>query len=197
MLTAEQIQNLKRTNVSKSAEKTQQRAEELLRHAKLAQKKAIRELAGVSSQVMHNIYSTGNISIKMVIAISQTLNVSPFYLIGAADEPGEFSDAALRDLLLKNGYRSLVAAMELAEKKKRADVQREAEASAPQPAIDETPVDSADPAPPPAEPQLPPESNAVSEADLHVLLDAVAIQSKAGIPSARNKLDQIKLLLLV
>lgn len=194
MLTAEQIQNLKRTNVSKSAEKTRQRAEELLRPAKIAQKKVIRELAGVSTQVLHSIYSTGNISIKMVIAVSQTLNISPFYLTGAADEPGECSDATLRDLLLKYGYRSLVASLELAEKKKRAD------AAAPQPAggeaSEEQLVDAANFIPLPAEPQWQLDINALDETDLRFLLSGIAIQAKAGIPSAKERLEKIMRLLL-
>jgi len=54
----------------------------------------------------------------MVIAISQTLNVDPFYLTGEADEPGEFTDEALRALLLKRGYRKFVAGLELGRKEK-------------------------------------------------------------------------------
>ena len=124
MLSAQQIQNLKRTNVSKSAERTRQRFEEIFKPAKIKEKQAIRALAGVTSQVAHNTYSTGNISIKMVIAVSQVLNVNPFYLTGEADEPGEFSDEALRGLLLKHNYRDLIASIELAEKKKQPDTRQ-------------------------------------------------------------------------
>ena len=117
MLSAEQIQGLKRTNISVSSDKTKLRFEEIFKPAKIKQKQAVRELAGVTSQVAHNIYNTGNISIKMVLAVSQVLNVNPFYLTGEADEPGEFSGEALRDLLLKHGYSDLAASIELPEKK--------------------------------------------------------------------------------
>ena len=96
LLSAEHLEKTKRTNVSVNPVITRQRVEELLRPAKIAQKKAIRELAGVSAQVFHSIYSKGNISIKMVIAVSQVLNVSPFYITGESDERGEFSGEALR-----------------------------------------------------------------------------------------------------
>ena len=137
MLTAEQIKDLKRSNASIDPAKTKQRAEELLRPAKIAQKQAIRELAGVSTQVLSNIYRTGVISIKMVIAISQTLNVDPFYLTGEADEPGEFTDEALRALLLKRGYRKFVASLELPERKKRPYTRRASPEEAAEPAPSE------------------------------------------------------------
>jgi len=191
MLTAEQIQGakLKRTNVSVNAEATKQRAEELLRHAKIATKKAIRELADISPQVFHSIYSKGSISIRMVIAVSQTLNVNPFFLTGEADEPGEFSDEALRALLMKHKYRDLAASLGLSEKRKR-------RAKLEEPAAVDAPAEVSIAAPPPAEPQLPPGNDTVDEADLHLLIRAVAIKAKAGIPAAKERMDQIKRLLL-
>jgi transcriptional regulator with XRE-family HTH domain len=193
LLSVELLQKTKRTNVSADPAKTRRRVEEILRPARLAQKKAVRELAGVTTQVFHTIYSKGNISIRMVIAISQVLDVSPFYLTGEADEPGAFSEEALRDLLLKHKYRDLVASLELPEKKKRL---AKAEEPTQQPAADEAPPAEAEDSPLPAEPQLPPGSGAIDEADLHLLLSAASIQAKAGIPSAKERMDQIKRLLL-
>ena len=54
-----------------------------------------------------------------MIAISQVLNVSPFFITSESDERGAFSGEALRDLLLKHKYRELVASLELPEKKNR------------------------------------------------------------------------------
>jgi len=53
MLTAEQIQEsvLKRSNISVSSEKTKQRFEEIFKPAKIKDKQAVRELAGVTPQV--------------------------------------------------------------------------------------------------------------------------------------------------
>lgn len=201
MLSAEQIKGLKRSNASSDPEKTKLRAEELLRHAKIKEKQAIRELAGVTTQVLSNIYRTGTISIKMVIAISQTLNVDPFYLIGEADEPGEYTDEALRTLLLKRGYRAFVASLELAERKKRPYTRRaepeeaapQAEAEAPEEPAADAP---AEPAPLP-EPEAPPaECPSLDEADLLLLLGAVILKAKAGSPAAKDRLEQITRLLL-
>jgi len=195
MLTAEQIQgaNLKRTNISVNAEATKQRVEEILRPAKIAQKKAIRELAGVTAQVFHNIYERGNISIKMVIAISQTLNLNPFYITGKADEPGVYSVEALRDLLLKHGYRALVAELELSEKKKRPYNRRE-------PAVTETAATETEEAPAVEEVQALPPAPApavqLEEAEQFALLVALRIRGKAGIDGAKERLEQINQLLL-
>ena len=193
MLSAEQIQGLKRTNVSVSSEKTKLRFEEIFKPAKIKQKQAVRELAGVTSQVAHNIYNTGNISAKMVIAVSQVLNVNPFYLTGEADEPGEFSDEALRELLMKHNYRDLVASIELPEKKKRPYTRRqpavtEAAVAETEEAPEEQSVNAADA---PAAPVFP-----LEEADQVAMLRALHIRAKAGIAGAQERLHQINQLLL-
>jgi hypothetical protein len=194
MLSAEQIQSLKRVNISVSSEKTKLRFEEFFKPAKIAQKKAVRELAGVTSQVAHNIYTNGNISAKMVIAVSQVMNVNPFYLTGEADEPGAFSDEALRDLLLKHKYRDLVAGLELPEKKKRpytrhavpdaVAVEDAAEADAP--VADAEAVED-----PPLVAVI-----MLEEADQMAMLRALHIQVKAGIAGAKERLEKINQLLL-
>jgi len=197
LLSAEHLQKTKRSNVSVNPAITRQRVEELLRPAKLVQKKAVRELAGVTTQVFHTIYSKGNISIRMVVAISQVLNVSPFYITGETDERGEFSSEALRDLLLKHKYRELVAELELPERKKRPYTRRALqEVPAAQPVAEEAPAMETESAPPPAEPQLPPGSDTIDESELHLLLSAVAIRAKAGIPVAKERMEKIKRLLL-
>ena len=188
MLTAEQIQEskLKRSNISVSAELTKLRFEEIFKPAKIKQKQAVRELAGVTSQVAHNIYNTGNISIKMVVAVSQTMNVNPFYLTGKVDEPGEFTDAALRDLLLAYGYRDLVAGLERAEKKTRR----------------EKPATEAVAAPVEVEPEAvevltaPAPAVSLEESEQFALLVALRIRAKAGIDGAQARLDEINQLLL-
>jgi transcriptional regulator with XRE-family HTH domain len=200
MLTAEQLQKLKRTNISVNAEATKQRVEEIFRHAKLKQKQAVRELAGISTQTVSNVYRTGGISAKMALALAQVLDVSPFYLTGEADEPGEFSEAEQRKLLLKHGYRALVAAIELAENEKqpRRAMQEElqpAMAAAPAAANAEVEIDP-EAAELLAAPAISPDINAIGVADLLLLLSAIAVKAKAGIPSAKERLEKIKRLLL-
>ena len=195
MLTAEQIQEskLKRTNVSVSSEKTKQRFEEIFKPAKIRDKQAVRELAGVTSQVAHNIYNTGNISIKMVIAVSQVLNVNPFYLTGKADERGEYTDAALRDLLLAYGYRDLVARIELPEKKKRPYTRhaKPEEAMVAKAAEEESAAEEAVP-----EASVPAPVFPLEEADQLAMLRALHIRAKAGIDGAKENLEKINQLLL-
>jgi hypothetical protein len=194
MLSAEQIQGLKRVNISVSPEKTKLRFEEIFKPARIKQKQAVRELAGVTSQVAHNIYNTGNISAKMAIAVSQTLNVSPFYLTGEADEPGAFSDEALRDLLLKHKYRELVASMELPEKKKRPYTRR----AVPDTAVTEDAAEEEAPVADDAAVEDPPLVAVImlEEADQMAMLRALHIQVKAGIAGAKERLEKINQLLL-
>lgn len=190
LLTAETIQELKRTNISVSPDKTKQRVEEFMRPAMIAQKKAIRELAGVSPQVTHSIYASGKISIKMVIAISQTLNLDPFYLTGQSDEPGEYSDAALRELLLKHGYRALVASLELAEAKPKRPYTRRKKPEQEVPSESNVQQGKKD-----AEALLP-LAAVLSEEDQQALLRALHVRCKAGIVGAKERLDKINQLLI-
>jgi len=189
MLTAEQIQEskLKRSNISVNSDKTKLRFEEIFKPAKIKDKQAVRELAGVTSQVAHNIYNTGNISIKMVIAVSQTLNVNPFYLTGEADEPGEFSDEALRKLLMQHGYRDLVARLELKRPYNRREKPADEEAVAVPVEVEPEAVEIlATPAP----------AVALEESEQFALLAALRVRAKAGIDGAQARLDEINRLLL-
>jgi len=200
MLTADQVQKLKRTNISQDAEKTMQRAKDLWKGLKLVQRNAVKELAGVSSQSVYKVYNDGGISIKLAIAFAQTLGISPYYLTGEADEPGEYSDTLIRELLLKNGYQKLVAELELPETKpaKRKYERR------PKPEAEEVPTEIVaeeiapveEPAPQPDYvPQLPPGSDTLTAEDLQNLIFALCVQAKAGIATSKEKLDQIKLVI--
>jgi len=200
MLNTTQLQQLKRTNISKDAGKTKQRAKDLWKGLKLVQRQAIKDLAGVSSQSIYKVYNDGGISVKVALAFAQTLNINPLYLTGEADEPGECSDAIVRELLLKYGYQKLVAEIKLPEVKpeKRKYTRRE------KPEAEEAPADSSDEDDASAEgttdlpdpvPQLPPGSDALTADDLQQLVVALYVQAKAGISCSKEKLDQIKLII--
>jgi len=192
MLNTAQLEQLKRTNISQDAEKTKLRITELWQGLKIKQKQAIRELAGITAQPIYRTQETGTISAKVVLAIAQTLNINPFYLTGETDEPGECAEAAVRELLLKYGYRELAASMEPAKRKYERHIKPAPEES---PEEEEAPVE--EPAPPP-EPnaQLPPGSDALTAEDLQNLIFALYVQSKAGIATAKEKLDKIKQIIL-
>jgi transcriptional regulator with XRE-family HTH domain len=187
MLTVEQFQaaKFKRTNISVNAELTKQRVDDLFRHAKIKQKQEVRSLADISTQTVSNVYRNGSISIKMAIALSQVLDVNPFYLTGEADERGVFSEEAIRDLLLKHKYRDLASSLKLPEREKRPYKRRE------QPA-EPGPVEVAKA----VEPAFSPDLSMIEAADAQVLLRAWAVRAKAGIAGAQERLDKVRQLLL-
>ena len=200
MLDTARLQQLKQTNISVDSEKTRQRALELWQGLRIKQKQAIRELAGITAQPIYRTQETGNISARLAIAFAQSLNVNPFYLTGEADEPGECSEAVIRELLLKFGYQKLVAEIEWAEaesaKRKYTRHEKPEPEEAPADALtedDEVPVEEPQPEP---VVQLPPSSDALTAEDLQQLVVALYVQAKAGITNAKEKLDQIKLIML-
>ena len=197
-LTATQLQQLKRTNISVDSEKTRQRAEQLWKAQKIKRKQAVLALADSTSQTVYRIYNQGGISIKMSLALAQELNVSPHYLTGAVDVPGEFTDEAMRELLRKHGYKALLAELQPAEKEKSSYKKREKPADAEEAlAASEVTLESQPEAPLLAPvPALPPNSEALTEDDFKLLFHALNIQAKAGIASTKEKFAQIRLVLL-
>ena len=194
MLDTAQLQQLKRTNISQAPEKTKQRVTELWQGLKIKQKQAIRSLADVTAQPIYRTQETGTISARLVLAFAQSLNISPYYLTGEADEPGECTDELIRDLLLKYGYRELVASLEPIKRKYEKRVKAEAEEVPVEEAAEEDV--QADETPAAAEVQLPPGSDAMTAEDLQQLIFALYVQAKAGITASKEKLDQIKLIIL-
>ncbi|MDR2752976.1 MAG: hypothetical protein LBB50_01545 [Oscillospiraceae bacterium] len=186
MLTSEQLKQVKRTNVSVDSEKTKVRVAQVWKAAKVAQKQTARRLADVSAQTVYRVYNTGGISVKMALALAQSLNLNPLYLTGEADDPGKYEDAQARALLLKHGYQKLVASTELPNKQKEPYAAKPVEK--PKPVAPEETI--APPEPPIADSELP-------EEDFVILFRALGIQSKAGVPAARARLAQIKQLLIV
>jgi len=201
MLDTAQLQQLKRTNVSVDSEKTKQRVTDLWKGLKIKKKQEIRELAGTTAQPIYRTQETGNISARMAIAFAQSLGVSPAYIIGEVDEPGECTEVAIRDLLLKYGYRELAASIVIpADKPAKRKYERRTKPEAVEAAVDasEEEKDSVEEPAPQPEPaaQLPPGSDTLTSDELQRLIDALYIQAKAGIASSKEKLEQIKLIML-
>ena len=198
MLDAKHIQQLKQSDISKNAEKTKERVGRIWKAATAEQKSTVLELAGVISATVYRIYRTGSISAKLTVSLAQVFNLSPLYFTGATDNLGECSDTTLRKLLLELGYKKLVADANL----KRAYHRKN-------PTADATPVapilesDGVDINPEATTllfvqqtQQVPPDCGALVETDYQVLFQALHIQLKAGIPTAREKLAQIYAILL-
>ena len=194
MLTTAQLEQLKRTNISKDPEKTKERVTALWQGLKIKQKQAIRELAGTTAQPIYRTQETGNISARMTLAFAQSLGVSPAYIIGEADEPGECTEAAVRELLQKHGYKALLAELQPMERQKRAYTRHPK--PEPEEALAQAAEEDAEEGPAAPETQLPSSSDTLTAEDLQNLIFALYVQAKAGITSSKEKLDQIKLIIL-
>jgi len=192
MLNQATIKQLKQSNISVDGDKTQERVAALWKAASSQQKAAVKALADVATQTVYRVYNTGSISAKLAVAISQALNVDPFYLTGESDEAGECSGAALRELLQKHGYRKLLAEREIAEKKVTRKLKEAEEAEAAE-------AEAAD-----AEEAAPAEEAVITEApqmelaaeELQLLLSALLLRAKAGAPGAAESLAKVTRLLL-
>ena len=107
MFDAARIQELKQVNVSTDAEKTKQRATEVWKSASKEDQATILNLADVARSTVQRAYKTGNMSAKLIVPFSQTLDIDPFYLTGQADERGVCTEDALRSFLSGLGYQNL------------------------------------------------------------------------------------------
>ena len=211
MLTAEQLGTLKQVNISADPEKTAQRTEQLWKSQKNATKNELIEYAGCTAATMRRIYKTGAIHMKLALAFAQMLNINPFYLTGEADEPGEFSNALLLQLLEQHGYKKLVEDLAPPEPAEDAPKPKRKYTRKAKPVVEEAPADEqeveAEAAPEPeveAEPEpgvmleravaapAPAAEIDIPEEDLQALLHSLAILARAGIAGAQEKLAAVK-----
>jgi len=193
MISSELIQKLKQSNISKDGPKTSVRVQEIWKGASAAQKQAVCELSGSAKATVYRIFKTGGISAKLAIALSQVLGLDPRYLTGEADERGEYVEADAAKFLSRLGYDKLLNEQEKAARVAQRELARqkkEAPAAAPG---EEAPAAAAEEKPAAKEA---PVNEIVTNADILVLLQALEIRAKAGIPEAKQLLGQIKILLL-
>ena len=106
-ITKEMLSPIKRSNVSRDYDKTKLRVKEDFLAIRNKQKTAIIELCGLKRTSVYRVFREGAISARIVLAMSQILNVSPFYYTGESDEKDECSDALLLSFLEKKGLRDL------------------------------------------------------------------------------------------
>lgn len=104
MLKAEFIKELKQTNVSESMEKTMERLRATWSPLATPEREEILTLAGLKKPSIERAYKTGNVSAKILAAVSQVLSVDPYYLAGKTDEQRPFDDALLIQFLNDVGY---------------------------------------------------------------------------------------------
>lgn len=200
MFTEEFIQNLKQTSVSVDPEKTKQRVSDLWKSASNEDKLLIEKLAGVSRASIARVYKTGSVSAKIVVPMCQTLNVSPGFLTGEADEKGESSDNELREFLLKHNYEKSLS--ELDKNIKKGPRKKRGATKPEQPAVgdnkadrasEEMSVEQVNEAPAP-EPSTLTDIN-LDEEEMILLLRAAILKARQG-GESEDKLSKIKTLLL-
>jgi hypothetical protein len=118
MLSVEQMQRLKRSNVSVDADKTMERFKEDFGASSAGQKRVMEEVSGQAINSYYRIGQTGAISVRLALAMANEFNVTPFYYSGETDEKDPCSDIAVKRFLEANGYDDIAAELE-APKKKR------------------------------------------------------------------------------
>jgi hypothetical protein len=106
-ITNEMMSSLKRTNVSKDADKTKDRVKADFLAARNKHKTAIDELSGLKRTSVYRVFREGAISPKIVLAMAQVLNVSPYYYTGEVDEKGECTVEQLHSFVAAKGFREL------------------------------------------------------------------------------------------
>jgi hypothetical protein len=129
LITKEMIATLKRTNVSKDAEKTKERVKESFFAAKNKVKSQIEDLTGLKRTSIYRVFREGAVSAKVVCAMAQILNVSPFYYTGEADEKGECTDALLHSFLIQKGFREQAYQIAPDRKPRKTEAKEDAPAS--------------------------------------------------------------------
>lgn len=149
ILNPQQMSGLKKSNLSKAPEKTKMRIAEDFKSQSNAVKNQIEELSGLSRAAIRNAYGSGVVSAKIVLALAQVLDVSPFYYTGVIDEKGDCSKETLTRFLTEHGYDALAGDLQDAEKPIKRKYNRKPKAeSAPQldtPAATEVAVETEQP----------------------------------------------------
>jgi len=85
------ISQLKQTNISEDLEKTKERTEKLWKSLNQKTKQEVLSILGLKVTSIYRAYNTGNISAKIITALSTICNVNPYYLTGESDDFGESS----------------------------------------------------------------------------------------------------------
>jgi len=193
MITSAMIQQLKQSNISKDGPKTSARVQEIWKAASAAQKQAVCELSGSAKATVYRIFKTGGISAKLALALSQVLNLDPRYLTGEADDRGDYAGADVTKFLSRLGYDKLLNEQEKAARVAQRELARQKK-EAPAAVAENAPAAAAAEEKPAAKEA--PVKDIVTNEDILVLLQALEIRAKAGIPEAKQLLGQIKILLL-
>ncbi|MCL2363468.1 MAG: hypothetical protein FWC71_02265 [Defluviitaleaceae bacterium] len=98
------IQKLKQSNISTTPEKTTERVRSIWRPLSRNTRNDILTLADVKKPSIERAYKTGNISAKIVVSMSQVLELDPRYILGTSDEQRPFNSDLLIEFLKEHNY---------------------------------------------------------------------------------------------
>ena len=105
MVTPELVALLKQVNVSRDKEKTAERVKNAFSAASRKDKHTIEELSGQKRTSIYRVFKTGSVSAKVILPLSEVLNISPYWFIGETDEQESCSDALVLRFLEERGYK--------------------------------------------------------------------------------------------
>lgn len=173
MLNEIEIQSLTRRDVSKNADLTKERTQAAWKSASSQTKDEMLERSGLSRGTVYRVFKTGSISARLIVSMAQVLNISPQYLTGETDEPGECDANNLTRFLRKNGYGDIL--------KKQVQQSRQKEKSKEQPVpVPLAPAPASTTEPPP---ELRPEGCAfpqLTEEEWITVFRAMLLRAKSG-----------------
>jgi hypothetical protein len=133
MLTEKQFEVLKKTNLSVDAQKSKDRISADFKKASADMKKKAIELSGLTRSTFYNAFQKGSASPKIVLAMAQTLGVSPYYYTGEHDKKDELS-ADILDAFLKEKSLSVTEKPKTTKAKAKAKPKAKVKAKAAEPA---------------------------------------------------------------
>ena len=93
-----------KSNLSVDNQLTKERVRVLVESATPQQKRDIVSTLKLTDSSIEYVYATGEINVFVTTLVSRTLNVSPYYLTGETDIPGEYSKEDVDSFLIVKGY---------------------------------------------------------------------------------------------
>jgi hypothetical protein len=104
MLDRESMSKLKKSNISKDAEKTKERVRAAWKPLKKDIRNEILEYADLKQVTVERAYTNGGVSAKLVAAFSQILRIDPLYLTGQSDDQRQYREPMIIKFLTDLGY---------------------------------------------------------------------------------------------
>ena len=118
MLTTEQMKTLKQVNVSVNAELTKERVKNDFSAAANNVKNDIVRMSGQKRSAYYRVFKTGMINARLLLALSQALNVSPLYYTGQEDNKKTCTVKEINIFLDTHGYYALLSEVSASQPEK-------------------------------------------------------------------------------